>query len=506
MSPSGGRPSVPVVDARTPSLADDSSRCERCTADGWQCSFERTPAPEHGYVSPLSTATHKARYPSNDSAEHHEHRLPASVSTEVVPSISSSPDGKNSRFNLHPPPLPTTPATCASDDAKDLRYATMLNLMESRDVNGARACPNQGVKLISGTNPLSALLGKELKHTIITNSCSFRTPDPVAAINLSLQRGISIRNCDWEQYYRLRGVPKARLQFLRAIGCFQLPPAVRCTELLEIFFTYIHPMLPVIDRKDFLLCYYGADKPPPLIVLHAVFLAASRYVAGNGQSADGMPETRSHCDEMHAKLRVLIDIDISQERLAVIQAALIASLHWEGREGLNSAIDSLSLAVRACQEMGLHRKLEAVQPVALKAEKQDLLHRRIWWSAYILDRLCAAQEGTPFLINEQDCDVPLLTEADLVGEDSVTVRATMISLSMARLIEDAVRSLYAPGKDHIMLFSLQGVHTRQRLITQLKDLKGHVRNTLLSGQGVEDALKGAPYAVSILCGAILLVQ
>jgi hypothetical protein len=397
--------------------------------------------------------------------------------------------------------------TCAFKETEEFRYATMLSLMEGRDPSSARSGPRQAIKLISGTNPLSALLGKELKHTIVTNSCSFRTPDPVSgATKPSLRRGPSIHSFDWEQYYRVRGVPATRLQFLHAIGCFQLPPAARCAELLEVYFTYIHPMLPVIERKDFLSCYYGAGEPPPLLVLHAVFLAASRYMNGDGRSVDGVPEIRSHCDELHAKLRALLEVDISQERLAVIQASLIASLHWEGREGLNSAIDSLSLAVRACQEMGLHRKMVPAQRVTSKAGGQDLLYRRIWWSAYTLDRLCAAQEGTPFLINEGDCDVELLTEDDLASEDLVTVQATLLNLSIARLIEDAVRRLYSPREDHTTLFSPRGVHLRQRLVIQLEDLKSRVQDTLLSGQEIEDALKEVPGAVSVLCGAILLTQ
>lgn len=384
----------------------------------------------------------------------------------------------------------------------------MLSIMEHRDAGLANSDSLQGFKLISGTNPLSALLGKDLKHTIVTNSCSFRTPDPSPdAIKKPPWKGRpSIHNCDWEQLYRDRRVSEPRLQYLRATGCFQLPPAARCAELLDTFFTYIHPMLPVIDRKDFLLSYYGSDETPPLIVLHAVFLAASRYMPGDGLASNSASEIRSLCDELHAKVRALMDIDISHERLAAIQASLIASLHWEGREGLNSAIDSLSLAVRGCQEMGLHRKTETLHSTVPINKGLHSVHRRIWWSVYMLDRFCAAQEGTPFLINKEDCDVEFLTENDLTDESYITVRATFINLSIAALIDNAVRCLYAPGRDNNTLFSTQGVTLRQRLILQVEELENNIHDTLISGQGVENALKEAPQDVSVLCGAILLTQ
>lgn len=384
----------------------------------------------------------------------------------------------------------------------ELRYATMLSLLDKRQSNTTPFSPS--TKLISGTNPLSALLGKELKHKIVTNSCSFRTPDPGNAERRpSVRRGAGIHSCDWEQFYRSMGVSKARLGYLRAIECFKLPAPSRCSELLEIFFSYVHPMMPVIDRRDFLSRYYGGDEPPSLIILHAVFLAASRYADNTGHSPDGLSEVRSHCDELHGKLRALIEAEITSERTAVIQASLLASLHWEGREGLNSAIDNLSIAVRACQEMGLHRKQ---QPTPSNPEAQESLHRRLWWCLYALDRFNATQEGTPFLINELDCDVDMLTERDVVGEDQLTQSVTLLNLSLARLIDDTVRSLYMPGEDHTTLFSSRGVLTRQRLGLQLEQLARQITDQLMSGHDLSRHSSSQESDRSLLFGAILLTQ
>jgi hypothetical protein len=226
-------------------------------------------------------------------------------------------------------------------------------------------------------------------------------------------------------------------------------------------------------------------------------------MTSDGGTVNGIPEIRSHCDELHTKVRSLIDAEIIHERLAVIQASLIASLHWEGREGLNSALDSLSLAVRAGQEMGLHRK-KGPTPHSENTE-QERLHRRIWWCTYTLDRMCAAQEGTPFLINEKDCDVEPLTQEDLVGEDRVTSEVVLINLSMARVIEDTVRYLYQPTED-FMLLSPSGVSVRQRLLTQLDAIDDRVRLTLLSGLQASEVLQTGAKTLSVLFGAFLLTQ
>lgn len=393
-----------------------------------------------------------------------------------------------------------TPITNTSDDAQEYRYATMLSLMSKSDTENPKD-RQPPVKLISGTNPLSALLGKDLKHTIVTNSCSFRTPDPIGdGATKILRTGSSFQSCDWEGYFASHGISAPRLRFMREVGCFNFPPPTQCSQLLEIYFKHIHPVLPVIDRKEFLSAYYGSDNPPPLILLQAVFLAASRYIRSEGGMFNGIPEVRGFCDELHTKVRSLIDAEITHQRLAVIQASLIASLHWEGREGLNSALDSLSLAVRAGQEMGLHRK-KGPSPHPQNSE-QDSLHRRIWWCVYTLDRMCAAQEGTPFLINEKDCDIEPLTPHDLNGEDSLTSEVALISISMAQVIESAVRYLYQPPEDSVL--SSSGVEIRQRLLANLDTINDRITLNLLSGIDVKEALRYK--TLSVQFGAFLQTQ
>lgn len=388
--------------------------------------------------------------------------------------------------------LSTGPGPEAVENTKDSRYVTMLHLLD-RGAPESRACGDvdassfSASKLILGTNPLSALLRKELKHKIVNNSCSFRTPDPVATPNAGTSRLIArldtgVHGCDWEGHYRTRGLSEPRLQFLRAVHCFELPPPARCSRLLEIYFSHVHPLLPVLDRKDFLAQYYGLDEPPPLVLLHGVFLAASRYYVTDNRPDPAASEVRRHCDDLHSKLRALIEADACSERIAICQATLLASLHWEGREGVNSAMDNLGIAIRICQEMGLHRRSatsndpvrHSLAPCSNPPSSKRALLRRIWWSAFALDRLNAVQEGTSFLINEADCDAEPLSEDDFRSEDSLTRRVTLLNLSLACLAQDAVRSLYRPGDDGNTLFSAHDVGARRRLSLELDNLASRI--------------------------------
>lgn len=508
-------------------MVDDSPRCRRCTEDGYACSFT-------GAAMPRASPS-EARYAIQNGRPSRRHANTistdlddgSSIPVRLQPATRTSPDASSLSMSLpslasghsaiRPAPSGdgTTEGVGASQTNQDLgrsgdgprselRYATMLSLLDGKEA-GQPQPEGQATKLIAGTNPLSALLRRDLKHKIVTNSCSFRTPDPAnTARRPALMRGSGVHSCDWEQCYRAMGLSEPRLQYLKAIGCFKLPTPSRCAELLEIFFSYVHPMVPVVDRKDFLARYYGGDDPPSLLILHAVFLSASRYAQDTRDSpSDGISELRSTCDELHGRLRALIEAEITSDRIAVIQASILASLHWEGREGLNSAIDNLGIAARACQEMGLHRKEQEGTP---PLDGQQALQRRLWWCLYAMDRLNAAQEGTPFLINEMDCDVDPLTAQDVAGEDQLTQSVLGLNVSLARLVEDAVRSLYMPGEDHTTLFSTRGSLLRQRLDLQLEQLAQEVTRKLLSGGSLSGGSTGNPLDRYSLFGSIILTQ
>ncbi|KAH6690668.1 fungal-specific transcription factor domain-containing protein [Plectosphaerella plurivora] len=432
-----------------------------------------------------------------DSLEAGDDRAASSVSH---PMVSTTPSTTSTSSLI----APSQPARTALSVNSDHRYATMLSLRQPQAL--ASNPRHKTSKLISGTNPLSALLGKDLKHKIVTNSCSFRTPDPGNGSRPAVpRRGGSVHSYDWQQYYRAWGTSEARLQYLCALDCFTLPEPAQCSQLLEIYFTHIHPVLPILDRKDLLARYYGSGEPPSLVLLHAICLAAYRYLPLGQHIEDGVSEIRTHCDHLHTKLHALVESEVKFDRIAVVQASLLASLHWEGREGLNSAIDNLSIAVRLCQELGFHRKQQDL--LASESVEDDGFHRRLWWCTYALDRLNAAQEGTPFLINELDCDVKPLTEEDLGGEDELTRQATNINLSLAHIIEDAVRGLYATGEDHTTLFTSRGVRQRQALRLRLEQVATRISAQLMSGKDLTACgLEKSPPDTAALCGALLLTH
>jgi hypothetical protein len=102
------------------------------------------------------------------------------------------------------------------------------------------------------------------------------------------------------------------------------------------------------------------------------------------------------------------------------------------------------------------------------------LSKRIWWTIYTLDRLNAAQEGTPCIINEGDCDQTPLAPDDFLDEDDTTRELTLTNMKLALIVEDAIRTLYTAQGDRLYLDSPLGEEQRDRVLRKLDALEARV--------------------------------
>jgi hypothetical protein len=115
--------------------------------------------------------------------------------------------------------------------------------------------------------------------------------------------------------------------------------------------------------------------------------------------------------------------------------------------------NTLGLAIRVAQSIGLHVEDSLRQPLA----EQETM-RRTWYSMYVLDRLLALQLGRPAAIHEGEYRVNLPSEteetASLFGGDvqcppekkfsSINYFVSVINFS--RIIGQVISDLYSPSQ------------------------------------------------------------
>ncbi|KAF2725949.1 hypothetical protein K431DRAFT_308973 [Polychaeton citri CBS 116435] len=222
------------------------------------------------------------------------------------------------------------------------------------------------------------------------------------------------------------------LDILHQRGAFLLPPRALCDELVDAYFQWIAPVVPVINRSKFMRRYRDSKNPPSLLLLQAILLAGSR-VCSNPQLMDANGSTTPAAMTFYKRAKALYDANYEDDRVTIVQALILMGWYWEGPEGKNTARAEVAtlarsdiaadvtknvfywsrVAVIVAQGSGMHRSVEQSQ--LNKADKR--LWKRIWWTLFTRDRSVAVALGRPCCINIEDSDVEMVCEDDFVEDD-----------------------------------------------------------------------------------------
>ncbi|KAI9469985.1 MAG: fungal-specific transcription factor domain-containing protein [Benjaminiella poitrasii] len=179
-------------------------------------------------------------------------------------------------------------------------------------------------------------------------------------------------------------------------------------RLLKIYFAYIHPLLPVINKATFLEEYRGIQATfPAAPLLNAIYGASARYIlncekfndlerledGGSWDFSENFATGFLQRVIMFAKARYV-------PRLSSIQAIIIAHNHCANIDSWTTGWLFNCIAVRMSQDLGLHRSTEEWTI----SEQDKETRRMVFWSVYVCDRWFSAGTGRPLTIFDEDCD------------------------------------------------------------------------------------------------------
>ncbi|KXT10465.1 hypothetical protein AC579_1846, partial [Pseudocercospora musae] len=212
---------------------------------------------------------------------------------------------------------------------------------------------------------------------------------------------------------RINELDHVEIDILHQRGAFLLPPRQLCDELVDAYFTWIAPVVPVINRSKFMRRYRDAKNPPSLLLLQAILLAGSR-VCNNPQLMDANGSTTPAAMTFYKRAKALYDANYEDDRVTIVQALILMGWYWEGPEDVTKNVFYWSrVAVIVAQGSGMHRSVEGSQ--LTKADKR--LWKRIWWTLFTRDRSVAVALGRPVGINIEDSDVEMVTEDDFIDDE-----------------------------------------------------------------------------------------
>ncbi|KAK4193830.1 putative cutinase transcription factor 1 alpha [Podospora australis] len=213
---------------------------------------------------------------------------------------------------------------------------------------------------------------------------------------------------------RLTELDNVEIEILHQRGAFLLPPRSLCDELIESYFNWIHPIVPVINKTKFMRRYKDQKNPPSLLLLQAMLLAGSR-VCTNQQLMDANGSSTPAALTFYKRAKALYDANYEDDRVTIVQSLLLMGWYWEGPEDVTKNVFYWTrVATIVAQGSGMHRSVEGSQ--LSKSDKR--LWKRIWWTLFTRDRSVAVALGRPCHINLDDSDVEMLTEDDFIEDDT----------------------------------------------------------------------------------------
>jgi len=123
------------------------------------------------------------------------------------------------------------------------------------------------------------------------------------------------------------------IDILHQRGAFLLPPRGLCDELVDAFFAWVWPVVPVINKTAFMKRYRDTKNPPSLLLLQAILLAGTR-VCTNPQLLDAHGSTTPAAMTFYKRAKALYDANYEDDRVTIIQSLILMGWYWEGPEGM----------------------------------------------------------------------------------------------------------------------------------------------------------------------------
>ncbi|KAE8358595.1 fungal-specific transcription factor domain-containing protein [Aspergillus caelatus] len=219
-------------------------------------------------------------------------------------------------------------------------------------------------------------------------------------------------------------------------GALEIPPQDVQDELIDAFFAWVAPVLPVVNQRVFLSMYKDPLNPLFLLLLQAIFLAGSRVVGE--KSRERHSSSAAHSSVVYLqRAKALYDAEFEKDHITVVQSLLLMSWYWQGTEDTteNGLFYWSRLAIGVAQNFGMHKSNELEMSLS-----ERRLWRRIWWTLYTRDRAMAAAYGRPSSIDADLTNVDPITQDDFIeGEghqpDSVRVQFFIQYVKLCELMD-----------------------------------------------------------------------
>ncbi|KIJ57338.1 hypothetical protein M422DRAFT_23378 [Sphaerobolus stellatus SS14] len=226
----------------------------------------------------------------------------------------------------------------------------------------------------------------------------------------------------------------------------RLPTVDIQRQLLDLYWTYVQPVLPVLDKEKFMKEYeaernFAASPSPstspssttsaanqsaqnhthriPRLLLLSMFTIAARYSDFKLEPPPAKGTMWEAGCEYLDQAKLILNFTYDSPRPSTCQALLLLAYREFGLGAISQAWIYMGMAMRMATDLGMHRAADRWQRSGriLFTESEKSSRKRIWHACVILDRIMAFSMGRPMCIRERDYDTTSPPADDLAGEE-----------------------------------------------------------------------------------------
>lgn len=134
----------------------------------------------------------------------------------------------------------------------------------------------------------------------------------------------------------LRRLDATEIEILQFRGAFNLPPKAIQDELVDLFFKWVAPILPIINQTTFRARHRDKENPPSILLLQAIFLTTSQISPSLEifESCDGEKPGR-YAKIFFQRAKALYDAGYEQDPVTIVQSLILMSWFFHGPQGKN---------------------------------------------------------------------------------------------------------------------------------------------------------------------------
>ena len=203
-----------------------------------------------------------------------------------------------------------------------------------------------------------------------------------------------------EQLPRRRSANTQLRTYLEAVGAFRELPEATQQILVDIYFTQIQPITPILDADSFQKAF-RAGKASRLLV-NAVCLVSCKAEAAAQSlrlSHDGpLLPPKQFATSLYDGLVAANYAGLEADRVSKVRILALMSMHCEGIDGLEEAASHLTQAIHCATTYALHINF------AGRKESNDTL-AALFWSLWAMDKINTSECGRPLTIADRDIGI-----------------------------------------------------------------------------------------------------